>query len=738
MIRCLLSLLLAGLMLFASGAHAALPALLGRTAAGSVVTTEHVRAELLAQAPDGVSPGGTVWLGLRIDHQPHWHTYWRNAGDSGLPTRLDWTLPAGVAAGDIQWPTPQKLPVQGGLVNYGYEGTVLLPVPVRIPADFQGNALAVSLKANWLVCQVECVPEHGDFSLSLPARSSTTMDPALFAATQAAEPRSVQGVSASAAIVPGPAPGRMSIRVQGLPPAVQGKPVHFFAETSEVLSNGEPVSARWDGDAWTAEMPLSTLREIAPAALPVVLTFGQASDAATRLTAGVRVVAPVSGTWPAAPARAELPEALREGLAADRAAVLAAPSGAPWLALALAFVGGLLLNLMPCVFPVLAIKALALARADSRPARLASGMAYGCGVMVTMLALAALLLVLRATGMGLGWGFQLQSPVFVALLACLFMTIGLHLSGVFEFSAVLPSSLGAWRGRRAWTDAFGAGALSVVSATPCTAPFMGAALGVALVQSSGWAMAIFVFLGAGLALPMVLLAAVPGGLRWLPRPGAWMDRLRTFLAFPMFATVIWLVWVIGQQLGINGAVGLLGVLLALAFLTWVVGLSRGRQTIGLGQWLARGAALAVVAGVLAWAYPALRSGPSGQGETFAGGDGWQRWSPALVTDLNTQGHPVFVDFTAAWCVTCQVNKRTTLEQPTVRAAFARRGVKLLRADWTRPDPVIARELARLGRNGLPVYLLLVPGQAPKLLPEILTPYEVERALATVPLKGGAT
>ena len=687
----------------------------------SEVKTEQVRATLVAHAPEGVAAGKPLWLGLRIEHQPHWHTYWKNPGDSGLPTTLTWGLPAGFSAGEIVWPTPKQLPV-GPLMNFGYEGTLLLPVQVNVPAGFQGPSLPVRLEAQWLVCKDVCIPESGEFALEVPVQAATVAHAALFEATRAATPRPWPQVQARAQVQ---AQG-LQVTVQGLPAEWQGQTLKFFPETAGVIDNAAKPGASWQGGAWVAMVPLSPQRSESPALLPAVLTRDGAA-------AGVQLALEVSGPWPAAGTTAPAPAHSADGGA--RAGGSAGASSLAW-AMLLALVGGALLNLMPCVFPVLSLKVFGFAtHAQDRRALLAGGLAYTAGVIASFLILAGLLLALRAGGEQLGWGFQLQSPGFVAVLAALFTLIGLNLAGVFELGNLLPSSLAAARARHPVVDSALTGVLAVAVASPCTAPFMGASLGLAVTLPTAQALAIFAALGLGLALPYLAASAWPALARALPRPGPWMATFKTLMAFPMFATVVWLVWVLGQQAGMDAVAGLLGVLLAIAFGAWAFGLPARTPMVRL-LWLGSSAALLVA--TLAWAWPALTAGaagPSAPGATpaEAEAEGWQPWSAERAQAALASGRPVFVDFTAAWCVTCQFNKRTTLADAAVLGDFKAKRVVLLRADWTRRDPAITQALAQLGRNGVPVYLLQAPGgAAPRVLSEVLSVREVREALAALP------
>jgi len=684
-------------------------------AASHQVTTPQVRAELVAHAPEGVSADKPLWLGLVIEHQPHWHTYWKNPGDSGLPTTFDWQLPAGLQAGEVRWPTPKRLPI-GPLMNFGYEGRLLLPVPVTVPASFAADRIAVRLKADWLVCKEVCIPESGEFTLELPSRAATVAHAALFAAAEAAMPRDVAGASASARVDG----DLLAVEVAGLPEAWRGRELSFLPETAGVIQNAAKPQTAWNGATWTARVPIDPQRTESPAAMPVVLT----SD---REAAGLRVRLAVTTPWPQVAKPAPLPSLGAAPAPSGGAAPVPPAEGLPSLPLALVFalVGGALLNLMPCVFPVLSLKVFGFAHhAGDRRGLLAGGLAYTAGVVVSFLVLASMLLVLRAGGEQLGWGFQLQSPGFVAALAALFTLIGLNLAGVFEFGSVLPASLSSVRARHPMVDSALTGVLAVAVASPCTAPFMGASLGLAVTLPAAQALLVFAALGLGMALPYLAASAFPAVARLLPRPGVWMVHFKTLMAFPMFATVVWLVWVLGQQAGIDGAAALLAVLVVMAFAAWAIGSPTlsPKARAGFGS-----AALVLMAAALVWAAPSFRPVAAA---TPGAGERWQPWSPERVAELNAQGRAAFVDFTAAWCVTCQFNKRTTLGSDEVLAAFDRRQVVLMRADWTRRDAAITAELARLGRSGVPVYALYMPGAAmPRLLPEILRAGDVHSALA---------
>ena len=683
-----------------------------------VVTTEQVRAELLAWAPDGVEAGKPVWLGLQLAHQPEWHTYWKNSGDSGLPTVLEWQLPAGITAGEIAWPTPKKIPI-GTLANYGYEHTVLLPVPLSIAPGFNAPQLDVKLKATWLVCRKECIPQEGEFTLSLPARGSTGASGPLFQAAFDATPKPLP-TGNSQLEVSGKA---LKVSLEGLPAALQGRTLALFPETGSVIEPAAPWQQAWQGAVWTAQLPLSSQRTESPARLPLVVAYNEAA---------YRIDAPVSGDWPAVAAAAVVSPALQAALKANASAtpapgLTAAPrqSSPPPLSLLAALlgalIGGLILNLMPCVFPVLAIKVVGFVNEKSRATRLTSGLAYTAGVVLSFLALGALLLGLRAAGDQLGWGFQLQSPAVVAALAVLFTLLGLNLAGLFDFGVILPGRVVNLQAKNPSFNAFLSGVLATAIASPCTAPFMGASLGYAVGLPALQALAVFGAIGIGMALPYLLASAVPAVARALPRPGAWMVTFKQLMAFPMFATVAWLVWVLGQQSGIDGAGALLALLVLLALAVWSFSL-RGTARRAL-------ATFSVALGVVGlWAIGPNIVKPVSTPAAAASAR-WQEWQPGRVEQLAAQGQSVFVDFTAAWCVTCQYNKKTTLANAAVLADLDARNVALLRADWTRRDPAVTQALAELGRSGVPVYVFYKPGRAPVVLSEILSVSDVRAVLA---------
>ena len=687
--------------------------------ASAVVTTPHVRAELMAHAPQGWQAGQTVWLGVALQPQAGWHTYWKNPGDSGLPTELRWTLPKGWQAGPVLWPTPEVLPL-GDSLNYGYDHPVLLRAQLQVTPN---TAMpTVQVKANWLVCKTECIPESATLSLPLPLSGAITEHAASFEAAQAAQAQTRPEVQAQA-VLRGP---NLALRLSGLPASWRGQALWVLPETPEILSTQLPQGAAaptWSNEGvWQVLWPLSPLREQSPQRLRWLVRLQSSPQGS------LSVEAPVQGSWPTESTPAAPFEPPPE-------------STLSWGVLLGALVGGLVLNLMPCVFPVLAIKLLSLLKFQPTGqvtwghSLRAQCLAYSLGVVASFMALGGLMLLLRTGGAQLGWGFQLQSPGVVAFLIVLFTTMALNLAGVYEWRGAWLGDLTQVNWRHPLVNSVFSGVLAVLIASPCTAPFMGASLGLTLTLPTLSALTVFLALGLGMALPYLLLGLLPQVAPWwvrhLPKPGAWMQTFKQAMAFPLLATVIWLLWVLGQQVGLEGMVVLMGGLLALSGVLWAWGLSSGNS-----PWLRRCLLVAFLAlgGVLvgAWGdlvvHPMVNTASSNPTNPEGQAPDWQVWRPGLPESLAAQGQPVFVDFTAAWCVTCQFNKHATLADARLLRDMAQHKVALLRADWTRQDPDITQALRRLGRSGVPVYVVHLPGQAPVVLPELLTIDAVRAAL----------
>jgi thiol:disulfide interchange protein DsbD len=678
------------------------------------VDTGHLSAELVAET-QGVAPGQTVHVALRQVIQPGWHTYWKNAGDSGQPTQLKWTLPAGWSAGDFVWPTPKRLPV-GPLVNYGYEGEVLLPLAITAPATARpGETVTLNADAAFLVCKEICVPEDAKLSIALPVTNGPAPKDPTWGGPIERELAAAPKPAGLSAVFEKRGAG-VALAVTGA--ALKGADVHevyFYPYDSTVIDHAKP-------------QPLDR----GPDGLTLTLTPGYAFQAPTppKAMAGVLTVDDKAYEIAAAPGA---PPAGAAGLGPPAPKAAGSASLGLLSAALFAFLGGLILNLMPCVFPVLAMKAASLAAHGGREQALARrhGLAFGAGVLITFLGLAALLIGLKAAGQAIGWGFQLQSPPVVAVLALLMLAIALDLSGVFEVGTSLQGVGSGLAGRGGLLGDVFTGALAVVVAAPCTAPFMGAAIGWALTQPPAAALAVFLALAVGFALPMVLVTFWPGLLGRLPRPGPWMDVFRKALAFPMYGAAAWLVWVLTLQAGATALARVLIAGIVLAFAAWLIGAAQRRLAAG-GRPVALGgtaAALTAAAFVgVVWPAYATTAAAAGPAATSAELES-EPYSPERLAALRAEGKPVFVNYTAAWCVSCQVNDRVVLSTRPVAEAMKNDGVAYLKADWTKRDPVIAAELARFGRAGVPLYLVYgADGGEPVILPAILTQGAVVGAL----------
>jgi thiol:disulfide interchange protein/DsbC/DsbD-like thiol-disulfide interchange protein len=691
----------------------------------------HSEAVLVSDV-SSVAPGTTVTVAVRLTLDPGWHTYWTNPGDAGLPLKVQWTLPDGVSAGALQFPTPHLTP-QPPLMSYGYESEVFVLADIVVPATAApGTVLTISGKAEWLACAEICLPASGPLSLTLPvsaAPAASTPWTTAISATRTSLP--VVATSWQAHSWTTEAGYILAIITRGDVRTTIAP--YFFVDTTSILEHATAQRFARVGDTLIFALPRARLSPTRATTLRGIVT----ANSGEPQPRGWLVSAPVSARPPPA-LRARALALLSDTSArqfggvtipiTDSLAVLAAASAVPdpgadmtlVAALFFAFVGGLLLNLMPCVFPVLSIKVLALLEhGGGTPNALRGrkhGLAFTAGVLVSFWVLAGALMALRAGGERLGWGFQLQSPVVVALLALLIFALGLNLSGLFEIGLSLARLGGAGAGSR-YRDSVLTGGLAVLVAAPCTAPFMGAALGFALVQPAIVGLLVFTALGLGLALPFALLAAMPGLLRFLPRPGPWLETLKQFFAFPLYITVVWLLWVLGQQAGIDALAIVLLAMIMLALGAWMW--ARGVRT---DSRPARALAGVVMLGAVGAAYiGADRTAPSAALAVTA--SGWEPWSDVRLTSLRQEGRAVFVDFTAAWCLSCQVNERVALRTDAVQHAFSAGNVALLRADWTSRDSAITNVLASFGRSGVPLYLLYPadPTAPARILPAVLTP-----------------
>jgi thiol:disulfide interchange protein/DsbC/DsbD-like thiol-disulfide interchange protein len=671
-----------------------------------------VRPELIAE-PAAVAPGQPFWVGLRLRVKEGWHVYWRNPGDSGEAIAIAWQLPPGYAAGPIVWPTPSRIPI-AHLVNFGYVGEAVLLVRIVPPAAVAAGALVdIRADATWLVCEKECIPGGASVALRLPVAATGVAampDPRMRATFEAARARLPQPSPWPASLEVGPDRLTLSLPTSGLKPETIGS-AYYFPHADTLVRHAAPQQIEATRDGLTLRLERSALSVTPPTDAGGVLVVEQVSGGGTTRQAfelgNVRIAAASASAPPTA------------SLAAILQAVV------------LALLGGLVLNLMPCVFPVLSIKVLALIghSGGSRQRVRQHGLAYTGGVLAAFAVLGVLLLGLRAAGTEVGWGFQLQSPLAVALLAYVLFAVGLSLSGVFYVGASLQAVGGGAMRRPGLGGSFATGVLAAVVATPCTAPFMATAVGFALTQPAAVALAVMLALGLGLALPFLVLTLAPDLVSRLPRPGAWMDTLKQVLAFPVYATVAWLVWVLGQQVAPSGLFAALIGLVLVALAAWAFNLAQTASLWG------RRTALATVAAALIGLVAALaeldRAGPAGAAQT-ASAAGYEPFTRQRLADLLAADRPVFVNMTAAWCITCLVNEHAALSSAAVKAAFASRNIAYLKGDWTKRDPEITRVLERHGRSGVPLYLLYAGGAEPIVLPQILTPAIVLGELDRIP------
>jgi len=653
----------------------------------------HITPRLIAES-DAPAPGRTVTLALAMSPAKTWHGYWANPGDAGVGPEFKWTLPAGVTAGPAQFPVPHRLLI-AGLMNYVYEGDYAHLIAVEIPAGMApGTKLPIRLAADWLACTEEiCVPESGSFAIELTVGDGAVAGArkAQFDRWRAALPRPL-GADARFQVKD----GVFRIGVP-LPASATVGDAYFFPLTDGAIDYAAPQTVRRAGDMLTIE------------------TKAKGSAASLQQIEGVLALDKETGlSFKAGPGAVEAGGALLApggGATAEGAGGLA---GTIAVSFGLALLGGLLLNIMPCVFPILSLKALSLAKAgEDAPGARREALAYTAGVVLVCVALGAALLGLRAAGAAAGWAFQLQDPRVILVLLLLVSAIALNLAGLFEIGSIgvggaLASGGGA--GGAFWT-----GALAAFIATPCTGPLMGAALGAALVLPAAAALTIFAGLGLGLALPFLLLGFVPALRRRLPKPGVWMDRFRRLLSIPMFLTALGLAWILGRQSGVDGMTMGLAAALALAVALWWIG---RRQSTGRGGWIALAPALAVAVALIAVLPKEAAQASSAQdGGMLAA----EPFSETRLAALQGEGRPVFVYFTADWCLTCKVNEKAAIERAEVADAFKAKQVAVLVGDWTDGDPVIGRFIESHGRSGVPLYLFYAPGAAPQILPQVLTP-----------------
>jgi thiol:disulfide interchange protein DsbD len=665
-------------------------------------TSDLVKVELLAES-SAIVPGEPFQVGIRLTMKEHWHTYWRNPGDSGEPTTVNWKLPEGFSASALEWPAPSLIKV-GPVTSFGYEGETMLLARITPPRDLKpGDRITLNADVAFLVCEKECIP--GEASVSLPVAVASSGGAAgpnakVFEAARSALP---QALPWTATFDAGPKAITLALANADLR-RDNVRAATFFPYDNTLIVNSAPQTLTAAGDA-----------------TQIALARGEIARSVPQRLDGVLVVEEDIGGKP-----------VRHAFAVSAAPAPMAGQGISLLQAALlALVAGIILNLMPCVFPVLSIKVLHLTQHASEPAARVRlhGLAYTAGILGSFAALAGALYALRAGGAEIGWGFQLQSPVVVATLAFVLFAFGLSLSGILPIGTSL-TRVGGSRllQKTGLSGSFFAGMLATVVATPCTAPFMGASIGYALTQPFVVGLAVFLALGLGLALPFLVLAFVPGLQRLLPRPGRWMETLKQFLAFPLYGTAAWLIWVLSFQVGPAALMMALGGLVLIAFAAWAYDLVQG-QSGGSAlafRGMAAAAAIAVAAIVIT-----IRSDNTAAttAQTASAEAGYEAFTQQKLDALLASGRPVFVNMTAAWCITCLVNERTALSTEAVREALSGKNVAYLKGDWTNRNPEITRLLERFGRSGVPLYVLYKNGREPVVLPQILTPSLVLDKLA---------
>ncbi|MFN8609335.1 MAG: thioredoxin family protein [Vulcanimicrobiota bacterium] len=660
----------------------------------------HVEVELVAQPGTPVA-GQVIQLGVHFKMDEHWHVYYKNPGATGYKPKFTWHLPPGWKAGEVAWPVPQRL-VIADLQQFVYEKEVLLATPVTVAPDFQGGPVKLAAEVEWLACSESCIPGKAKVELQLPEES---VPAALFEQTAAAMPQSTGNITLRA--------WRLEPKKAFLEyPGDNGDKVDFFADSPEANFDSAPV--------WQAGKGLEIPIQEKDTKLQGVLAVEQGGK-----RSGLLLDVPID---PKAPDR-PLTNAPRPAPADSGGAGVGF-----WGALFGAFVAGMILNLMPCVFPVLSLKALSLVRhnQDGPKAQWAQGWVYTAGVLISIWIIAAPLLLVTGTR-SLGWGYQMQSPVFVTILAGLFLGIALNLFGLFEVGEGLTQLASVAEGKHGYSESFWSGIVATVSATPCTGPFMGAVLGYAVTQTAFVAFLVFTMLGLGIAFPYLVLCGIPATRRWLPRPGAWMESFKVAMGFPMLGAMVWFVYILANLLSAEGLGLVMGGLVTMALGAWIFGrwgYSPEASTRLKGKLLAVVLALAGLGGAEMAAYSS-RYGHERHVQVAhsEGGLTWEPFTPEKLDELRKAGKPVFIDFTAAWCINCKVNEKLTLADASVIEAFKQGGVVTLKADWTQRDETIGKFLATFGRTGVPFYVFYPPNGEPRPLPEAISPGIVKAALA---------
>jgi thiol:disulfide interchange protein DsbD len=670
--------------------------------------TEQVTAQLVASA-ESVAPGSEIYLGVNQQIIPHWHTYWLNPGDSGLSTKIHWRLPKSASASEILWPIPSHISL-GTITNYGYSDQVTLLSTIKVPSNAKvGEKFIAEATVEWLVCNEECIPQEVQLQLSLPVVAQ-------------GEAKDSGNELIRQALTQLPVNSPWPVHIEAV---TDGFDLHIALNEAQ----GKQVKEAWfyPADWGVIVQNIDQRFHVSADGLRLKLKTGEAPLKPKQLLKGVLVITEQT-------AAGQVATGFTIDVAPSTAKVETTSALSFVSALLAALAGGLILNLMPCVFPVLSLKALSLvshAHQSQLQIRL-QGWVYTAGVLVSFSLLALVLIVLKAGGAQIGWGFQFQSPLFVIAMTYLMFLVGLNLSGVFMIGGSIASVGSSLADRGGYSGSFFTGVLATIVATPCTAPFMAATLGYALAQPAAKLFAIFLSLGFGLALPYLLLANWPRLQRWLPRPGAWMERTKQVLAFPMYAAAVWLVWVLAQQAGANAVLIALGGMVALAFAVWLYDTTRNTRPTT--ERIGTISALIILVATLLWGYSGinLSTETNTSNEANSKDQNWEPYSSERLQTLLAEGNPVFLNFTASWCISCLVNEQVALNNSDVKNTFKTLGITYLKGDWTKRDADIIAMLAQFDRSGVPLYVFYPAGDNAKfiVLPQVLTPDIVLTSIAT--------
>ncbi|WKZ69252.1 MAG: protein-disulfide reductase DsbD family protein [Melioribacteraceae bacterium] len=675
------------------------------------VRTDYVESELISEV-QSIQPGTPFWLALRLKMDEHWHTYWLNAGDAGLQTKIEWKLPEGFTASKIHWPYPEKIYLED-LANFGYEGEVFLLTKITPPNEINSKEVQIFAEASWLVCKIECLPGEAEHLITIPVKSDTPQPIQKWQQAFADTRFNLPLLNSDWKITSVKNESGVSINILSPDQSAIVEKIEFFPYEGSIFQNAVDQKFSKKSDGYILTIPFDDFKVTDPDSLKGILvsSYGWRGENSEK---ALEVIIPFG-------------EQISPGLKNNSTI---------WMALIFAFIGGMILNLMPCVLPVLSIKIMGFVQQSGEDKKkiINHGLMFTVGVLISFWILAGALLGLRAGGEELGWGFQLQSPAFIIILSVFLFLFALNLFGVFEIGTSLMSIGSKSSNKSGSFGAFMSGVTATVVATPCTAPFMGTALGFAIVQPPIVTMIIFTSLALGMAFPYLLLTIFPAWLKFLPKPGAWMETLKQFMGFPLVATVIWLVWVLGLQTGSDGVASLLMTLLLASLGVWIYGKWGTFNNKNSVKILSRIVTVVLIIAGLFFGISTTASSFNNYNTITNNTSGvqWEKFSQVRVDELRAEGRSIFIDFTAAWCLTCQVNERAAINKSEVIAKLNEKNVVALKADWTSRDDEITKALAKFGRNSVPLYVIYSENLSePLILPEILTTGIVLEALEKI-------